>query len=133
MEQYVGRRLYYDKSTGEIIIDTRERIGYEVEATIESDFDRYTLLKERTIDSVGVIELEYGQYSEDFEQATRCKINPETLKLEFSYPDPNNPVPEVPIYRKPLTEEVELLKSADLDNKEAITTLYEMMLSGMEM
>ena len=129
----VGRRLYYDKFTGEIIVDTRERSGVVEDRTIEQDFEAYSLLKERTMESVDILQLEYGQYHEEFSLCNGYRVNPKTKELEFSYPDPSDPEPEVPVYQKPLSEEVELLKSADLDNKEAITTLYEMILSGMEM
>jgi len=40
------------------------------------------------------------------------------------------PPPE-PVNQKPLSEEVEDLKKADLDNKEAIASLFEMLLGGV--
>lgn len=109
----IGRRIYYDKATGEVIVDTGERQGYVVETTHEQDFQTYKALAERVPDTVDCIQLEYGQYVQDFEECNGYKVNIETGQLEFSYPDPNLPPDEQPIeYRKPLSEEVADLKQA---------------------
>lgn len=109
--QQIGRKIYFDKTTGNVILDTGEMVGFVTETTIEQDFETYQVLKERVRDTVGVIQLEYGQYAEDFAQCNGYRVNPETLELEFSYPDPNQP--EAPqVFRKPLTEEVEETKQA---------------------
>lgn len=127
----VGRKIYYERSTGYVIVDTKERSGDVRETTTEEDFARYKSLAERVPETVGCLQLEYGQFAQDFLECNGYRVIPETLELEFSYPDPNEPEPQEPIYRKPLSEEVETLKAADLDNKEAIATLYEMMLGGI--
>ncbi|WP_231110075.1 hypothetical protein [Anoxybacillus flavithermus] len=81
------------------------------ETTFEEDYNTYKVLNERLINTIGCIQLEYGQYAEDFAQCNGYRVNPETLELEFSYPDPNQP--EAPqVFRKPLTEEVEETKQA---------------------
>lgn len=123
----LGRRIFYDKTTGNRIVDMGERSGTFVETTIEHDFKTYALLAGRVRDTVGVLELEYGQYAKDFEACNVYRVNPDTKELEFSYPDPGNPDPKPePIYHKPLSEEVEqlktdnaslLLQSAELDAK----------------
>ncbi|MBU5441198.1 hypothetical protein [Paenibacillus sp. MSJ-34] len=119
----IGRRIYFDKSTGNVIVDTGERSGHVVETTNEHDFEVYTALTERNRETVGVLELEYGQYAEDFAACNGFRVNPETLELEFSYPNPDDPETP-PAYRKPLSEELE-------ETKERITdlelTIAEMM------
>jgi len=42
-----------------------------------------------------VLEPEYGQYAQDFAESNGYRVNPETKKLEFSYPDSEQP-PEEP-------------------------------------
>lgn len=107
----IGRRIYYEKTTGNIVFNTGERRNNVRETTIEEDFQFYQALKERVRETVGVIELEYGQYSQDFQECNGYRVNPETLELEFSYPDPNLPPEEQePVYRKPLSEEVKDLE-----------------------
>lgn len=102
----IGRKIYYDKATGNVILDTGEKMGAVIETTIDQDYETYQALKERVRDTVGVIQLEFGQYAEDFAQCNGYRVNPETLELEFSYPDPNATEPQEPVYRKPLSEQI---------------------------
>lgn len=107
----IGRRIYYDKATGNVLVDTGERVGFVVPTTIEQDFQTYVALSERVPETVGVLELEYGQYAQDFAECNGYRVNPETQQIEFSYPDPNDP--EAPlVYQKPLSEEIAETKQA---------------------
>jgi hypothetical protein len=118
----IGRRIYYEKSTGNVILDTEERSGNVRETTVDEDFENYVVLAQRVRETVGYIELEYGQYAEDFVACNGYRVNPETLEIEFSYPDPNAPEP-TPVYRRPLTEEVEFLQKQNAAMQEAINLL----------
>jgi hypothetical protein len=111
----IGRKIYYDKATGNVILDTGEKMGAVVDTTIDQDFETYQALKERVRDTVGVIQLEFGQYAEDFAQCNGYRVNPETLELEFSYPDPNATEPQEPVYVKPLTEQVKELEQQNAE------------------
>ena len=108
----IGRKIYYDKATGNVLVDTGEMMGAVVETTVDQDFETYQALKERVRDTVGVIQLEYGQYAQDFAQCNGYRVNPETLELEFSYPDPNVTEPQEPVYQKPLTEQLKETQQA---------------------
>lgn len=110
--QKIGRKIYYDKTTGNVLVDTGERMGAVKETTIEEDFQIYKALSERNPKTVGMIQLEYGQYSQDFMECNGYRVNPETQQIEFSYPDPSQPEPQEPIYQKPLSEEVADFKQA---------------------
>lgn len=112
----IGRKIYYDKATGNVILDTGEMVGFVTPTTIDQDFETYQALKERVRDTVGVIQLEFGQYAEDFAQCNGYRVNPQTLELEFSYRDPNATEPQEPVYQKPLSEKLE-------ENKQAIAEL----------
>ncbi|GCD83657.1 hypothetical protein PTHTG4_27210 [Parageobacillus thermoglucosidasius] len=107
MIKQIGRKIYYDKATGNVIVDTGEMIGYVQETTIDQDFETYQALKERVRDTVGVIQLEFGQYAQDFAECSGYRVNPQTLELEFSYPEPQEPV-----YQKPLTEQLKETQQA---------------------
>lgn len=102
----IGKNIYYEKATGHIIVDTGERQGSVVETTTEQDFQSYQALADRVPETVGKISLEFGQYSEDFRNSSGYRVNLDTLELEFDYTEPS----ELPVYQKPLTEEVEELK-----------------------
>lgn len=105
----IGRKLYYDKTTGDIIVDTGERSGNVVGTTSEKDISTYITLSERNIETFDFIQLEFGQYSQDFAECNGYMVNPETRLIEFSYPDPNEPDIE-PVYQKPLSVEVANLR-----------------------
>ncbi|XID92492.1 hypothetical protein ACF3MZ_29190 [Paenibacillaceae bacterium WGS1546] len=108
----IGRRIYYEIATGNIIQNTGERSGNVVETTIEQDFATYSALAGRVPSTVGCMQLEYGEYAQDFAECNgyRVDVSGETPSLLFSYPDPEAPE-EPPVYRKPLSEEVAEVKA----------------------
>lgn len=57
----IGRKIYYEKSTGNVLQDCGEREGSVVETTQEQDFQAYVALSERVPSTVGVVSLPYGQ------------------------------------------------------------------------
>lgn len=120
----IGRKIYFDNFTGNVIIDTGECMGDVVETTQEQDFQSYTVLSERNPETVGVLKLSYGQYAQDFDECNGYRVNPQTLEIEFSYPDPNQEESQEPVYRKPLSEEVN-------DLKQSIAELTILMAGGM--
>lgn len=84
------------------------RGGLVSKKTIQDDIKVYKSLSERNRESFDYIELEYGQYAEDFAIRSGYKVNVKTKKMEFTYPE-SNQEPEQP-NRKPLSEEVDELK-----------------------
>lgn len=80
----IGRRIYYEKDTGTIVLDTGERSGSVVETSVEEDFESYSVLKTQLRETIGVLQLNYGDYANEFVSCSSVRINPETLKLEFS-------------------------------------------------
>lgn len=111
----IGRRIYYDKQTVNILIDTGERSGSVVPTTIEQDITSYTLLSERNRESFDVLELPFGAYREEFTTCTAYRVNPDTKKLEFSHTPADPEVP--PVFDVPLTDQVAALKTENEDLK----------------
>lgn len=62
----VGRKIYYQLSTGNVILEIGEREGSVVETTIDQDFESYVALSQLVKSTVGVIQLTYRQYSDKF-------------------------------------------------------------------
>lgn len=120
----IGRRIYFEKSTGNILLNTGEREVFVSSTTVAQDIENYKELSERNRDTFDVIELEYGAYSQDFATCTGYRVNPETKTLEFSYPDPSAPTEPQP-YIPPLSVQVELLR---VEMAQSNTELFEMML-----
>ncbi|WP_339318714.1 hypothetical protein [Paenibacillus sp. FSL R10-2734] len=96
----IGRKIYYDNATGNVLVDTGERSGDVVETTQAQDFAAFAALAERVPETVGVIALEYGEHAHDFAECNGYRVDVKTGKLKFSYPDPNvDPVePQEPQY-----------------------------------
>jgi hypothetical protein len=128
----VGKRLYYDKTTGEIIFEVSERTYFEdvTIPTIEQDILTFKILSERNRNTFDVLELPYGAYAQDFAECNGYRVNPQTLELEFSYPDPNATEPQDPVYVKPLTEQIEELRQENITTLLALTEVYEMIIGG---
>ncbi|WP_456288394.1 hypothetical protein M1D70_26375 [Paenibacillus sp. AK002] len=103
----LGRRFFWVKSTGNIVAH-RNEMPAGIESTKEEDFEVYIELKPYDPDAIEMTTLEHGQYSEDFKRAKDWRFNPQTGDIEFSYNDPNASE-EPPVYRRPLTEEIEEL------------------------
>ncbi|MCI3922483.1 hypothetical protein MO973_19820 [Paenibacillus sp. TRM 82003] len=123
----IGRRIYFDLATGNVIVDAGERSGHVAPTTIEQDIESYAALAERVRETIGVLELDFGQYAEDFATSNGVKVNisGEAPVLEFSYPDPNNPTNPPEIYRKPLSETVDELQKQQTD------LMFELMIRGV--
>lgn len=104
------RRIYYDKTTSEVIKDTGETSNpLAITLPIEEEIAKFTVLSERNRDTFDVLELPFGAYAQDFAEANGYQVNAETKTLEFSYPDPNEPGIEQP-YQSPLSEKVKGLE-----------------------
>lgn len=105
----IGRRIYYESVTGNVIVNTQEKQGFVKITTIEQDIRFYAELSERNRETFDYIELEYGQYAQDFMECNGYRINVDDKTIEFSYPD-DNEEPIEPVYQVPLSEQVEGLK-----------------------
>lgn len=81
----LGRKIYYDKKTGNVVFDTGDRFGSVVETTKEQDFRNYKALSERNPDTVEVLLLPYGAFSEDFAHSVSYRVDPEGLQVQFAY------------------------------------------------
>lgn len=80
----IGRKIYFLKQTGDVILDTGQRKGNVSPTTIEEDIQIYSQLKiNRNL--FDCIQLDYGHASQEFMSASGYKVNPETRKIEFYY------------------------------------------------
>jgi hypothetical protein len=122
-----GRRIFYDKITGNVIWEVGEQT-FEfdaIDSTIDQDILAISALSERNRNSFDYIELAFGDRAQDFAECNGYRVNVATKTLEFSYPDPSTPT-SPPVYQKPLSEQVtalvESLKSADEKYRELNVT-----------
>jgi len=96
----IGRKIYYEKLTGNVILITPEKFN-GIATTKEQDFALYEVLSIYNPESVDVIELEYGQYSSDFQTANSVRVDLETGNLLFNYP----------VFEQPLSVKVNNLEA----------------------
>lgn len=116
----VGKRIYYDKITGEVLADTGSIFGTDYQTTVEQDFQIYLGLINRVPDSVGMMQLEYGEKEEDFGNCIGFRVNVENETLEFDYGEQ----PE-PVFIKSLSDKVGDLETENVNLMLALTELYE--------
>ena len=90
--KYLGKRIYYLKVDGRVILDTGEAEGWVNPTTIEDDWRIYTELSKYNKSEVDYIELKWGEFKTEFAECTSYRVNVETKTLEFDY----TPVPEPP-------------------------------------
>ena len=133
----IGHKLYYENATGDVILITPEKHSeFAINTTKEQDFQMYDVLAARTPDTVGVIQLEYGQYSAEFQSARSVHVNPETQELQFEYPEYHPPltvqVETLKGENQTLRAESEQLKQEDLEIKLALAELAELIVGGVD-
>lgn len=89
----IGMKIYYDKATGNVIHNTGEYVGRGyVETTEDQDFASIKELAQRVRETVGVVKLQYGQYSREFAQCDSYRVDPESGTLVFTYLNEPNPL-----------------------------------------
>lgn len=119
---FIGRRIFYEIETGNVILDTGEKTGYVVPTTVEQDVDSFKALSERNRETFDYIELEYGQYSSDFLECNGYRVNIETKEIEFSYLD-DNETSDTPVFQKSLSERLKEQEQAIAELSVYIATL----------
>jgi hypothetical protein len=83
----IGMKIYFEKATGNVVVNTGEQVGrLVVETTEDQDFATYKALAERVRDTIGVVKLKYGQFRREFAECNGYRVNPDTEDLEFIYP-----------------------------------------------
>ncbi|MDT3416186.1 hypothetical protein QO009_002054 [Brevibacillus aydinogluensis] len=107
----IGRKIYYDKLTGNVLVDTGERAGFVRETTQEEDFQTYAALAERIPETVGCLQLEYGQDSDKFAKYL-YRVDPNTQTIIWDLTEP--------------TASLEQVKAAKIDflNTECTKAIY---------
>lgn len=83
----VGRTLYYDKTSGNVLVDTGERQGAVIETTEDNDFSVYPPLQGVSQSSVGILRLSFGEYATEYQTGYITDVNPTTQAVVFTpYP-----------------------------------------------
>lgn len=100
----IGRKIYYEISTGDVVLITPEKFS-GIQTIKEQDFAMYEALSCRVPESVGVIQLEYGQYSSDFQTCNSVRVDVGTGDLLFNYP----------VFEAPLSVRINALRAENTE------------------
>lgn len=119
--KYIGKRIYYLKVDGRVILDTGEAEGWVNPTTSDDDWRIYTELSKYNKSEVDYIELQFGEFKTEFAECTSYRVNVDTKQLEFDYTPVPEP-PEVPV-KPSLHERVEDLELGAEATQEALDML----------
>lgn len=105
----IGRMIFFDKITGDKIVDTGEYKDAILKKTADEQIATFKALSERNRETFDVIELPYGAYAQDFSEGRLIGVDLKTKTPIFEYPNPENPAePIVP--PKPLSVEMDAIR-----------------------
>lgn len=96
----IKKRIYYDLEGVPFFV-----LDLYSETSVDKDIRDFKQLSERNRDAFNVLEVPYGAYAEEFAACDGYRVNVATRKLEFRYPDPNQPGVPQP-YKPPLSTTV---------------------------
>ncbi len=119
--KYIGKRIYYLKVDGRVILDTGEAEGWVNPTTSDDDWRIYTELSKYNKSEVDYIELQFGEFKTEFAECTSYRVNVDTKQLEFDYTPVPEP-PEVPV-KPTLHERVDNLELGAEATQEALDML----------
>ena len=93
MIRQLGTKIYYCLLTGNVIKIIGDMQGYVKETTFNEDIEIYTKLKERDINTIGLLQFNYGEYYKLSKGSTGVAVDLETKELIFSYEElPQEPI-----------------------------------------
>jgi hypothetical protein len=117
----IGRKVYYELQTGDVVLITPEKFS-GTPTTKEQDFAMYEALSIRNPETVGAIQLEYGQHSSDFQTCNSVRVDLDTGGLLFNYP----------VFEAPLSVQINALRTENTELRAQNQTLNQQV-SDLEM
>ena len=107
MIKQIGTKIYYCLLTGNVIKIIGDMQGYIKETSFDEDIEIYTELKERDINTIGLLQFEYGEYPKLSQNSTGVMVDIETKELIFSYeelPTPPQEPTEIEIMQEKISQ-----------------------------
>ena len=107
MIKQIGSKIYYCLLSGNVIKIIGDMQGYVRETSFNEDIEIYTELKERDIESIGLLQFEYGEYPKLSQNSTGVMVDLETKELMFSYeelPTPPQEPTEIEIMQEKISQ-----------------------------
>ncbi|MDN4073625.1 hypothetical protein [Fictibacillus terranigra] len=110
-------KIYYDKTTGDVLLKREEAPVFHVETTVEQDIATFKVLTKRDRSTFDVMELPAGKYAQDFAECTGFKVDPVMKKLIFAYGGDymtplSEQIEEMRVYAQLLSDDIQNLKQS---------------------
>ena len=122
MIKQLGTKIYYCLLTGNVIKVIGDIQGYVKETTFDEDIEIYTELKERDINSIGLLTFKYGEYPKLSKNASGVMVDLETKELIFSYEELPTP-PQEPTEIEIMQEKISILEAENKALREELTQI----------
>ena len=122
MIKQIGTKIYYCTITGNVIKVIGDMQGYVRETSFNEDIEIYTELKERDIESIGLLQFEYGEYPKLSQNSTGVMVDLETKELIFSYEELPIP-PQEPTWEEEMEKKISILECENKALKEELTQI----------
>ena len=136
MIKQIGTKIYYCLLTGNVIKIIGDMQGYVKETTFDEDIEIYSELKERDINTIGLLTFNYGEYPKLSQSSTGVMVNLETKELIFSY-DELPQEPQEPTELEIIQEKISILEAENKILKEELTltqdAINEILFGAMNM
>ena len=132
----LGRKIYFNNVTGEVILITSQIDKYYKETSFEEDYNFYMQFRNYDKDVIDCIKLEYGEHDNEFSSKVCSKVDLSTKELIFE----DNPQSEDGINRfdmlenkiSILEEENQLLKKELTQIQTSIASLTSLIAKTLE-
>jgi hypothetical protein len=79
----IGRKVYYELATGNVIVSTSEMSGSVRDTTTEEDFELYVDLQNKNPEAVGCIQLSFGEKVDEFRLCSGYNVDLGTGEIVF--------------------------------------------------
>ena len=110
MIKRIGTKIYYCLVTGNVIKIIGDMQGYVKETSFDEDIEIYTELKERDVNTIGLLQFSYGEYPILSKNSTGVMVNLETKELIFSYEElPAEPIE--PTWEEKMENKISILEA----------------------
>ena len=120
MIKQIGTKIYYCLLTGNVIKIIGDLMGYVKETSFEEDIEIYTELKERDVNTIGLLTFEYGEYPNLSKNSTGVMVNLETKELIFSYEELPTP-PQEPTEIEIIQNKISILEAENETLKQELS------------
>ena len=122
MIKQIGTKIYYCLLTGNVIQVIGDAMGYVRETSFDEDIEVYKELKERDINTIGLLQFNYGEYPKLSQNSTGVIVDLETKELIFSYEElPQKPIEST--WEEEMEKKISILECENKALKEELTQI----------